>query len=191
MLIIRCERSLLWDTRTMRDRDISCDTMGLEPSWMSPNYDASVEKEWNKDLFYLPHWLPANQSGKGTFFYGLREMGMNLSLWLCENYDLLWEEEGKVFQEKRANYTGAEIIDDNFAFSTFIDTITKHGEPWFEHLKKFVDNGAAAFKLDGSTQVICHPDRLRGGQFTDDEVHNEYPVILAKQADCETSAAYV
>jgi len=174
-------RSLLWDTRTMRDRDIACDTMGLEPSWMSKYYDYSTEKEWNKDLFYLPYWLPANQSGRGTFFYGLREMGMNLSLWLCEDYDLLWEEEGKVFNEERSDYTGAEIIDDNFEFSTFADKITKHGEPWFEHLKKFVDNGAAAFKLDGANQVIAHPDRLWGGQFTDDEVHNIYPVILVKQ----------
>lgn len=174
-------RSLLWDTRTMRDKEIACDTMGLEPSWMSKHYDYSVEKEWNKDLFYLPHWLPANQSGKDTFFYGLREMGMNLSLWLCEDYDLLWEEEGKVFRDQRSDYTGAEIIDENFEFSTFVDKITKHGEPWFEHLKKFVDNGAAAFKLDGATQVIAHPDRLWGGQFTDDEVHNVYPVILAKQ----------
>lgn len=174
-------RSLLWDTRTMRDRDIACDTMGLEPSWMTVRYDYSTEKAWNKDRFYLPHWLPDNQSGKDTFFYGLREMGMKLSLWLCEDYDLLWEEEGQVLRDERSDYTGAEIIDDNFEFSTFVDKITKHGEPWFEHLKKFIDNGASAFKLDGATQVIAHPDRLWGGQFTDDEVHNIYPVVLAKQ----------
>ncbi len=174
-------RSLLWDTRTMRDRDIACDTMGLEPSWMSKHYDETVEKTWDKDRFYLPYWQPANQSGSDTFFYGLREMGMQLSLWLCENYDLLWKEEGQVFRNEKSDYTGATIIDENFAFARLIDTDTKHGEPWFEHLKKFVDNGAAAFKLDGASQVLAHPDRLWGGQFTDDEVHNVYPVILVKQ----------
>ena len=174
-------RSLLWDTRTMRDRDIACDTMGLEPSWMTVHYDYSTEKTWNKERFYLPHWRPANQSGSETFFYGLREMGMKLSLWLCEDYDLLWEEEGQVLKDERSDYTGAEIIDDTFEFSSFVDKVTKHGEPWFEHLKKFIDNGASAFKLDGANQVIAHPDRLWGGQFTDDEVHNIYPVVLAKQ----------
>ena len=174
-------RSLLWDTRTMREHDIPCDTMGLEPSWMSKHYDYSVEKKWDRERFYLPSWLPANQSGSGTFFYGLREMGMQLSLWLCEDYDLLWEEEGNVLRNERGDFTGAEIVDDNFNFAVISDKITKHGEPWFEHLKKFVDNGAAGFKLDGSNQVLAHPDRLWGGKFMDDEVHNVYPVILAKQ----------
>ena len=54
-------------------------------------------------------------------------------------------------------------------------------EPWFEHLKKFVDQGAAAFKLDGSSQVIEHPTRQWGNGMTDEEMHNLYPVIYAKQ----------
>jgi len=48
-------------------------------------------------------------------------------------------------------------------------------EPWFEHLKKFVDQGAAAFKLDGSSQVIEHPTRKWGNGMTDEEMHNLYP----------------
>ncbi|MBO7403670.1 MAG: DUF5110 domain-containing protein, partial [Clostridia bacterium] len=61
------------------------------------------------------------------------------------------------------------------------DKITKHDEDWFEHLKKFVDNGAAAFKLDGSNQVSAHPDRLWAGRYLDAEVHNLYPVLYARQ----------
>ncbi len=174
-------RDLLMSTKMMRERDIPCDTMGLEPTWMETFYDDSTDKKWDKDRFYLPHWMPANQSGNRTFFFNLREMGMQLSLWLCENYDLLWEEDGQIFKEERSDYTGAEILDDNFEFSVFMDKEMKHGEPWFEHLKKFVDNGASAFKLDGCSQVIAHPDRLWGGKYLDDEVHNVYPVLLVKQ----------
>lgn len=53
--------------------------------------------------------------------------------------------------------------------------------PWFDHLRKFVDNGASAFKLDGAFQVNDHPDRLWGGKYFDDEVHNVYPTIYVKQ----------
>ena len=89
-------RALLWDCKKFRERDIPCDMIGLEPGWMEKNYDFSTEKEWSHDRFYLPYWLPANQSGKMSFFYNMREMGMQLSLWLCENYDLLQEEEKMV-----------------------------------------------------------------------------------------------
>ncbi len=46
-----------------------------------------------------------------------------------------------------------------------MDKVTKPGEAWFDHLKKFVDNGAEAFKLDGSDQVIPFPDRLWAGRY--------------------------
>ena len=54
-------------------------------------------------------------------------------------------------------------------------------EPWFDHLNKFGDQGGAAFKLDGSAQVIEHPTRKWGNGMTDEEMHNLYPVIYAKQ----------
>ena len=175
-------RSLLWDIRTIRDRNIPCDTMGLEPSWMENHYDQSVNKSWSKERFYLPHWKADNQSDHFSFFFAMRKMGMQLSLWLCENYDLLYEEDNEAAKTEENTFTpDAAILDDNFATDTRIDNITKKGEPWFEHLKKFVDNGAAAFKLDGCTQVVKHPDRLWAEKYTDDEVHNIYPVILAKQ----------
>lgn len=176
-------RALLWDCRTFRKEGLLCDTMGLEPSWMSKHYDYSTEKSWNKDLFYLPHWNPDNQSGDFTFFFALRQMGFRFSLWLCQDYDLLWKEEGDAakLEEHSADYENAEIVDDHFAHGVKMDKITKIGEDWFEHLKKFVDNGASAFKLDGSNQVIEHPDRLWAGKYRDSEVHNIYPVLYARQ----------
>ena len=174
-------RGLLWDIRTLRDLDIPCDTMGLEPAWMDKHYDFSTDKKWSKERFYLPEWKPDNQSDYFSFFYAMRRMGMQLSLWLCENYDLFYEEEKIAPLKKEAEEIEAQIVDQNLIAESRIDQITKIGEPWFEHLKKFVDNGAAAFKLDGATQVLHHPDRLWAGKFMDDEVHNVYPVILAKQ----------
>ena len=174
-------RGLLWDIRTLRELDIPCDTMGLEPAWMDKHYDFSTDKKWSKERFYLPEWKPDNQSDYFSFFYAMRRMGMQLSLWLCENYDLFYEEEKIAPLKKEAEEIEAQIVDQNLAAESRIDHNTKIGEPWFEHLKKFVDNGASAFKLDGATQVLHHPDRLWAGKFLDDEVHNVYPVILAKQ----------
>ena len=175
---------LLEYTRLYREKDIPCDVMGLEPSWMQVHYDFTLDKWWNKDKFYVPYWQPKNTSSAGTFFHPMRRMGMQMSLWLCEDYDLFYHEEGVLPKAKDESGfpEGTEIQDAHFANATERqDKITNPSEPWFEHLKKFVDNCAAGFKLDASNQVFAHPDRLWGGKFHDDEVHNVYPVILAKQ----------
>ncbi len=175
---------LLEYTRLYREKDIPCDVMGLEPSWMQQHYDFSIDKWWNKEKFYVPYWMPKNTSSAGTFFHPMRRMGMQMSLWLCEDYDLFYHEEGSLpaVKDESGFPEGAEIADAHFENATeYQDKITNPSEPWFEHLKKFVDNCAAGFKLDASNQVLAHPDKLWGGKFHDDEVHNVYPVILAKQ----------
>lgn len=181
-------RSFLWDIKNFRERNIPCDMLGLEPTWMPSRYDYSINKSWSKERFPLPSWFPANQSGERTFFYPMREMGMNLSLWLCCNYDLFYKEETDAGQSNLAenrddiNRSNAPILDERLIQGVKrLDYITKKDEPWFEHLKKFVDNGAAAFKMDGADQVLRFPDRLWGGKFHDDEAHNAFPVVLAKQ----------
>lgn len=179
-------REMLYDCLNFRREDISCDMVGLEPQWMTTHYDTSINKKWDEDRFYIPGWLPENQSGTDTFFYTLREMGFKFSLWLCQNYDLLFEEErqcGKRAKELGKEYTfeGASILDPHLACPLYMDNLTNRDVPWFDHLKKFCDNGASAFKLDGAFQVNDHPDRLWGGKYFDDEVHNVYPVIYVKQ----------
>lgn len=179
-------REMLWDCLMFRREDIPCDMVGLEPQWMTQHYDRSIHKKWHEDRFYIPGWLPENQSGPETFFFNLRLMGFKLSLWLCQDYDLLWEEErqaGELAKKLNKEYTfeGASILDEHLACPNYMDGITKRDEAWFEHLKKFVDNGASAFKLDGAFQVNDHPDRLWGGKYFDDEVHNVYPVLYVKQ----------
>lgn len=182
-------RDLLSDIRRLRDLDIPCDTMGLEPAWMEKHYDASINKKWNQKLFPIPSWYPENSSEDFTMFYPMREMGMNLSLWLCNDYDLFYEEERQISEkserengdEKTKNSSDAVIIDEHLSSPIRLDRITDPDIPWFDHLKKFVDNGAAAFKLDAAYQVNSHPDRFWCRKYTDAEIHNLYPVVLVKQ----------
>ena len=174
-------RALLWDVKALRDENIACDVMGLEPGWMETRYDSSLDKKWHPERFYVPKWAP--QAGDFTFFYPLRMMGMQLSLWLCCDYDLLWHEDGEasIREADKKKDVELHIVDDHLAAGVLMDKITDKNTPWFEHLKKFVDQGAAAFKMDGAYQVLYHKDRLWGGKYLDDEVHNIYCVLLAKQ----------
>jgi len=182
-------RSLLWDIKSLRERNIPCDTIGLEPSWMEKFYDFSTEKKWNPKLFPLTYWEPENYSGDFSFFHMMREMGMQLSLWLCDDYDMFYNEEKYVPDDKTVAYTSdAKIKDVHMAKPRRLDKVTKPDEPWFEHLKKFVDNGAAAFKLDGSNQVKAYSDRLWGSKYTDSEAHNVNPVLLVKHMQNEFNA---
>ena len=183
-------RQLLDDVRMMRDRKIPCDIFGLEPSWMENYYDLSTEKTWDPERFWWPYWIPKNTSSHYTFMGPMRFMGMQLSLWLCQNYDLLYEEERHVQADivetvvnvdEEAFRKNVAFVDEHLTEYKKSDNITKIDEPWFEHLKKFVDNGAACFKLDGHAQIMPHPDKLWAKKYFDEEVHNVYPVILAKQ----------
>ncbi len=174
-------RTLLDDALRFKERKIPCDIFGLEPSWMSVHYDDTTEKKWDPGRFSFPSWQPAGYYGSWSFIYNLNKMGYMLSLWLCITYDLFWKEESDTFDDKKQDNTGAAIRDSHFDSGIRMDKVTKKGECWFDHLKKFVDNGAEAFKLDGSSQVIPFPDRLWAGRYTDDEVRNIYPLVYARQ----------
>ncbi|MCK5738170.1 glycoside hydrolase family 31 protein, partial [bacterium] len=169
-----------------RERGIPCDVIGLEPTWMEKWYDYSTEKKWNDKDFNLPYWAP---NGPHNFFNALYRMGYKFELWLCMDYDLSYEAErrikGKVdaikaVDEGGAFHEGAEM-DLHFSAPTYMDKITKPEEPWFEHLKKFVDQGISFFKQDGSLQVNDHPDRLYGNGMNDAEMHNLYPLLYSQQ----------
>ncbi len=174
-------RTLLDDALRFKDRDIPCDILGLEPSWMDKHYDYSLNKKWNSARFDLPYWEKPGYYGTFSFIHNLHLMGKMLSLWLCCDYDLFWKEEGEAFEIEVKDNPDAEINDAHFKSGIRMDKTVKPGEDWFEHLKKFVDNGAEAFKLDGSNQVIPYPDRLWAGKYFDDEIRNMYPVVYAKQ----------
>lgn len=181
-------RGFLADAQAFRDRGIPCDCIGLEPGWMDTFYDASVEKKWSDERFRVPKY----DRTRCTFFAAAQRMGFKPGLWLCNDYDLSWEEERRVAPELRA--MGAEAsaeeaafaagheIDEHFANAQRrLDPLTRPDEPWFRHLQEFVYEGAHWFKQDGAFQVLDHPDRLYGNGMRDDEMHNLYPLLYSKQ----------
>lgn len=180
-------RDVLYEAHTFRREDMPCDVIGLEPGWMETRYDFSVDKRWSEERFHFPSWLPGTQAG--GFPAALINMGFKLSLWLCCDYDLSEHEErllGARAAEDQAD--DAERSEDDVIHDPHFDSparrfdnITRPGEAWFDHLRKFVDDGARAFKMDGANQVHFHPDRKWYNGMDDDEMHNLYPVLLAKQ----------
>lgn len=177
---------------TFRKEDIPCDVYGLEPEWMEKRYDATLDKKFNPSKFYIPYWMDAENIRKGTFFKPIKTMDFKLSLWLCCDYDLSYEEERNAVIKTEKQYDieeGEDLsyledrfeVDENFGSARYMDKITVKDEAWFKHLEKFVDMGVKAFKLDGAWQIEEHPDRLYGNSMTDDQMHNLYPLLYAKQ----------
>ncbi len=184
-------RELIDDGLNFRREDIPCDILGLEPGWMEKNYDESVNKAWHPERFYIPYYATV---GPHTFLGAVARLKFKLSLWLCCDYDITIFEERRLgngqAEEKptELNTGGYETATDRFEQDEHfvnparkMDTQTDPDQGWFEHLKKFVDQGVSAFKLDGAYQVLDHPDRLYGNGMTDKEAHNLYPLLLAKQ----------
>ena len=183
-------REMLDDALNFRREGIPCDLIGLEPGWMEKYYDFSVEKKWHPDRFYIPYW---STKGPHTFLGTAERLGFKSSLWLCCDYDLSYEEEREAQARERNTATDASGSDPaaahpddfeqdhHFRFAVPMDKITRPAEPWFQHLKQFVDQGAWAFKLDGANQIADHPDRRWGNGMSDEEMHNLYPTLLNKQ----------
>ena len=177
-------REFIDDCYTFRREHIPCDAIGLEPRWMSKIYDYSVDKDWSDERFHIPKW---DRPGKANFVKASARMGFKLGLWLCNDYDLTYEEE-RGLKAQQAEEHGDEaaapegtFVDERLQGARRLDATTRPDEPWFEHLKKFVDDGACWFKQDGSNQVLTHPDRLWGNGLRDDEMHNLYPLLYARQ----------
>jgi len=180
-------RDMLYEAYEFRRHGIPCDVIGLEPGWMEKNYDMSVDKTWSQERFHIPFWLKGKDHC--TFAAALKNMGFKLSLWLCCDYDLSEHEERQLAQHavgpdeqaKDKQSPSAFIDDERLKDAVYQDQITKPGEAWFEHLKKFIDDGARAFKLDACAQVCRHPDRKWKNGMNDEEIHNLNPVLYGKQ----------
>jgi len=182
--------NLINEALEFRRQEMPCDVIGLEPGWMSKNYDQTTHKKWHPDRFPIPYWAP---KGPHTFLGALARKGFKLSLWLCCDYDLgVYEEQCVAGQKPRPSAAKSntpngvpEVWHDDRIEKGSADAkkeVAPEGTaPWFEHLKKFVDQGVSCFKLDGCAQVVEHPKRKWGNGMADEEMHNLYPVIYAKQ----------
>ncbi len=172
------------DAYRYREHQIPCDVIGLEPGWMETTYDYSTKKKWDPVRF--PLMLEPFKFRKRTFVDAIKYgMGYHFELWLCDNYDLTYEEERRLSEdfkiEKSEVITDNEEFDEHLGRDCYDDKVTIPEEPWFEHLKSFVDWGADFFKTDASDQVNNHPGRLYGNGMTDAECHNFYPLMLMRQ----------
>ncbi|MDD3925493.1 MAG: glycoside hydrolase family 31 protein [bacterium] len=177
------DHQVLDDALNFRDRALPCDVISLEPGWMQEYYDYSTDKKWHKERFSIPSY-----NVRHSFISALKRMGFKFSLWLCNDYDLSYEAErrtGGAVEGRKNDWDGFSEDDTeqdaHFTAPTVMDKITKPEEPWFEHLKKFVDQGADMFKQDGALQVTEHPDRLWGNGMSDKEMHNLYPLLYSQQ----------
>ena len=174
------------DALNFRDRKIPCDVIGLEPGWMEKLYDYSTEKKWHPDRFPIPPYAP---NGPHTFISALKRMGFKLELWLCNDYDLSYEAERRIGNDivKKKEEERLLFLEDDkekdihFTAPIMMDNITKPDEPWFEHLKKFIDQGVDFFKQDGALQVCEHPDRKWANGMSDEEMHNLYLLLYSQQ----------
>jgi len=173
------------DALNFRREEIPCDVIGLEPGWMEAKDDLlSIDKKWNAQRFPIPPWCP---NGPHNFLDAIKRMGFHFELWERNEYDLSYEEErrlGKTINTKAdlvGSFHADGEADDHFLWPRYSDKLTKKEEPWFEHHRKFVDQGADFFKQDGTYQICPHPDRVWGNGMLDAEMHNLYPLIYARQ----------
>jgi alpha-glucosidase (family GH31 glycosyl hydrolase) len=173
------------DALNFRREEIPCDVIGLEPGWMENKDDLlSTDKKWNYQRFPIPAWCP---NGPHNFIDAVKRMGFHFELWERNEYDLSYEEErrlGKTIDAKSELVGSFHVngeTDDHFLWPRYADKLTKKEEPWFEHHKKFIDQGADFFKQDGTYQICPHPDRLWGNGMLDAEMHNLYPLFYARQ----------
>ena len=197
---------LVREAKDFRREDLPCDVIGLEPGWMDTFYDFRTDKVWDPGRFYFPYWCPKSHH---TFIAALGRMGFKLSLWLCCNYDLFRYEEEQVggtvveppkaagaegrlaedgtFHDENIERTGVKINDPRYRNRRRIypkKEVQEGREPWFKHLEFFVDQGARCFKLDGSCQVTEWngvPNRIWANGMDNEEAHNLYPLVYAKQ----------
>lgn len=181
------------DALNFRREEIPCDVIGLEPGWMEKNYDFSTKKAWSKERFPIPAYAT---NGPHNFINSIKRMGFKFELWLCNDYDLSYEEERRYSNKKSEgpqktatgnNYNFVEI-DGNLTKQVKNDPMTKKDdqnsfkeEPWFQHLEKFVDQGVDFFKQDGSNQVVEHRGKVWGNGMSDAEMHNLYPLFYSRQ----------
>ncbi len=173
----------------MREKNIPCDNLSLEPNWMQVYYDATVNKEWNAERFRGCEDGGSWRGGPGSLIKALKRMGYELGVWLCTRWDFTHEEERKI-GAGGGNETpdllldGIELTHDdaNVGHSPiYMDENTVRDQAWFEHLKKFVDDGVRFFKLDPAWLINEFPDRLYGNGRTDEEMHNLAFLLASRQ----------
>lgn len=152
-------RDVLDDAIKFRRSGTPCDLIGLSADWMEADDDYSTAKHWHPERFPIS----TNDLLRQVSFIGiLQKQGFKLSLTLGCDYDLT------LLEERMSE----GIVDGERNDSE---------EVWYDHLRKFVDDGISGFVLFLKNPMFSHPDRIWGNGMTSAELHNLYPVLLGKQ----------
>lgn len=158
--------NVLENAAHFRREKIPCDIYWLEPQWMAKWYDFSTAKDWNRDKFVAE--LPWTKSHDPLFIRRLSDMGFKLALWLCVDHDFSIEEEDKIRKRNGQAVSGQEH--------------------WFEHLRKFLDQGVRGFKVDPSRTLDLHAGMSYFNGRDDREMHNLNQVLVVKNLQEVTKA---
>lgn len=144
------------DMMKFREKHIPCDNVSLEPGWMTKFYDYSFDKQWDLTKFHIEEWMH-NRTYPGSFPKVLNRFGFHMTLWMCMEYDLCDEEERQV---------------------------TGNGKlpAWYDHVKKFVDDGADGLKIDPADMLMrIEPNKFYTNGKSELEMHNISQVLVMKQ----------
>ncbi|GAA3413670.1 TIM-barrel domain-containing protein [Paenibacillus hodogayensis] len=164
-------RDVLDDAIKFRRAGTPCDLIGLNADWMEKEKDYSTAKRWHPVRFPTS----ANDLLRQVSFIGiLHKQGFKLSLTLDCDYDLT------VLEERMAReHSEAEREARNDGYREGGELLRE--ESWYDHLRKFVDDGVSAFVLDMIKPLHGDTGREWGNGMSSAELHNLYPVLLSKQ----------
>lgn len=152
-------RDVLDDAIKFRRSGTPCDLIGLSADWMETVNDYSTAKRWHPERFPTS----TNDLLRQVSFIGiLQKQGFKLSLTLGCDYDLTLLEERLAEGDADGERNDSE-------------------EVWYDHLRKFVDDGISGFVLSLKNPMFSHPVRIWGNGMTSAELHHLYPVLLGKQ----------
>lgn len=144
------------DMLKFREKHIPCDNVSLEPGWMTKFYDYSFDKQWDLKKFHIEEWMHSRDC-QTSFPQALRRFGFHMTLWMCMEYDLCDEEERQV--------TGKSKL-----------------PAWYDHVKKFIDDGADGLKIDPADMLMrIEPNKLYTNGKSELEMHNISQVLVMKQ----------
>lgn len=162
--------------RELRERDIPCDVIHLDPAWLREGQECDLV--WNREAFPDPEGMISR----------LKKMGFKLSLWInpyvpkgSELFEeakkrgfLVKKDDGSVY-DKPLEPWGHHIFVDRGV----VDFSNPHAAEWYKKkLKRFLEMGVAVFKTDfGESAPI---DGVYWGGVKGGKIHNVYSLLYNK-----------